>query len=635
MTTSLYYNPFVPAFSNIGVPIAEAYLYFYYTSTSTLAPIFSDAAGLVPLTNPVQANLAGKYPAIYMQNGVTYRVHQTDSLGVTLGDDIDPYYPGTVSVASDPTLRGDVDALSVPTIAALRAVPYAALTNNRSAFVEGYYAQGDGGGGPFYWSSASTATDDGGSVIKPTSNAGAGRWLRIVEGAVSTAAFGSIADNLTDNLAAFDAAWAYIKLSGGEITIPPGSYYLNGTWVLTADITFVGSRGKNYKISGYGATLFAGPSVTGPAVQLAGSFQYYGITVEGLTFNHRNNTTVGGCIDMVALSNCHILNCGVFGHNTPAGYKAIRVRASNPANANTNAFWTIIEGFHTRQLAGGDGTAMAIGVSLEGQANATTIQNCRFTSVVDAIKQTAPVGQNIPNSCRFVNNCFEGVVNAFTQDTANAATFGGGNYFGFNRYESISGYCYNFIGVGGLINYVEPFFEGEYYSIGSVNAIYNNPNNYSLSNWSPGLQTTNPPLRVSSPGDVTLNLGYNNRGNLVVREESGVASPWIAGHLVLGGYHFWPESGSNGATFRVKNGTPASDTDGQRIGALSGNVSLTAATTATVTLPSVEPNTSYRITLGQSATSTSPPWVTAKTTGGFTINFSAAFTGNVDWVLIR
>lgn len=108
MATDLYYNPFVPAFSNIGVPIAQAKLYFYLTATNTLAPIFSDAAASVPLTNPVSANLAGKYPDIYLDAATVYRVVQTDSLGVQIGDAVDPYYPGTVVAAADPALRIDL-----------------------------------------------------------------------------------------------------------------------------------------------------------------------------------------------------------------------------------------------------------------------------------------------------------------------------------------------------------------------------------------------------------------------------------------------------------------------------------------------------------------------------------------------
>lgn len=95
MASKLYYNPFVPAFSNIGVAISRAKLYFYYTGTSTPAPIYSDSALTVPLTNPVQANLAGKYVDIYLSDAVTYRVVQTDKNGAQIGDAVDPYIPGS------------------------------------------------------------------------------------------------------------------------------------------------------------------------------------------------------------------------------------------------------------------------------------------------------------------------------------------------------------------------------------------------------------------------------------------------------------------------------------------------------------------------------------------------------------
>ena len=114
MATQLYYNAFVPAFSNIGVAIAEAKLYFYLTGTATLAPIYSDAAATVPLTNPVVANLAGKYPDIYMDASTVYRVVQTDKNNAPIGDAVDPYYPGTVVAAADPGLRNDLSSTASP-----------------------------------------------------------------------------------------------------------------------------------------------------------------------------------------------------------------------------------------------------------------------------------------------------------------------------------------------------------------------------------------------------------------------------------------------------------------------------------------------------------------------------------------
>ena len=106
--SDLYYSPFIPAFSNIGVPIAEARLYFFYTQTTTLAPIYADSGQTVPLANPVSANLAGKFPDIYLDSTIVYRVRQTDSLGVILGDEVDPYYPGTVVANVDSVIRADL-----------------------------------------------------------------------------------------------------------------------------------------------------------------------------------------------------------------------------------------------------------------------------------------------------------------------------------------------------------------------------------------------------------------------------------------------------------------------------------------------------------------------------------------------
>lgn len=108
MATSLYFSPFIPVFSNIGVPIAEAKLYFYYTATTTLAPIYADAAQTIPLTNPVSANLAGKFPNIYLDNSIVYRVVQLDKLGNPVGDAVDPYTPGTATAIVDSTIRTDL-----------------------------------------------------------------------------------------------------------------------------------------------------------------------------------------------------------------------------------------------------------------------------------------------------------------------------------------------------------------------------------------------------------------------------------------------------------------------------------------------------------------------------------------------
>ncbi len=63
-----------------------------------------------------------------------------------------------------------------------------------------------------------------------------------------------------------------------------------------------------------------------------------------------------------------------------------------------------------------------------------------------------------------------------------------------------------------------------------------------------------------------------------------------------------------------------------------GTATFSGTTTQAVTFGTL-PSATYQVSLCQSATSTSPPWVTSKATGGFTINFSANFTGTVDWLV--
>ena len=82
------------------------------------------------------------------------------------------------SVASGRWLRLPTNSPTLSTfanVAALRS--YAPTGSSTSAQTLGYYSAGDGGGSLYAWSSSSVATDDGGSVITPTSWSGSGRWL--------------------------------------------------------------------------------------------------------------------------------------------------------------------------------------------------------------------------------------------------------------------------------------------------------------------------------------------------------------------------------------------------------------------------------------------------------------------------
>lgn len=241
--TKLYYNPFIPAFSNIGVPVAQARLYFYYTQTNTLAPIYSDAGATIPLSNPVSANLAGKFPDIYLDSNIIYRVKQTDALGVLLGDEVDPYYPGTAVFAGDPGLRSDL---------------------------------------------ASTASGKGASLLG-FKNSAAGSAAATVAAklsqTVSVLDFGADPTGATDSSTAFTAAAA----TGKRIYVPAGTYKVNMT----------APSGMNMYGDGTTKSIIKPNSTTSPCITFKSDlFWTYARSLTDLGFTSTGKTGIGvafGC----------------------------------------------------------------------------------------------------------------------------------------------------------------------------------------------------------------------------------------------------------------------------------------------------------------------------------------------------
>jgi hypothetical protein len=123
------------------------------------------------------------------------------------------------------------ELLPVATIADLREL--APPDNQAGILVQGYYSAGDGGGGDFYWDAASTASDNGGTVILPTGHSGAGRWRRIYSGALNVKWFGAKGDNLNNDAAAIQAAIDLLPSAGGDIEMPTPAVAYGITATLT------------------------------------------------------------------------------------------------------------------------------------------------------------------------------------------------------------------------------------------------------------------------------------------------------------------------------------------------------------------------------------------------------------------
>jgi len=121
--------------------------------------------------------------------------------------------------------------LGVPTVGGLRTYPTAILFNGAVIHVGGYNTFGDGGNGTYRWASTSTAADDGMLVIAPTGNAGAGRWLRQWDGALSIQAAGAVCDGSTDASFAAQRVVTALGPTGGRLIVPAGASCRVGlTW---------------------------------------------------------------------------------------------------------------------------------------------------------------------------------------------------------------------------------------------------------------------------------------------------------------------------------------------------------------------------------------------------------------------
>jgi parallel beta-helix repeat protein len=80
------------------------------------------------------------------------------------------------------------------------------------AFIGGYYTDGDGGGGDFYWDAVSVEADNGGTIFQVTGTT-TGRWKRIYSGSVSVKWFGAKGDGVVDDTVALSNAFSWLSAS--------------------------------------------------------------------------------------------------------------------------------------------------------------------------------------------------------------------------------------------------------------------------------------------------------------------------------------------------------------------------------------------------------------------------------------
>jgi hypothetical protein len=240
-------DPLFDIVNAVGAPISGAKARFYLTQTTNNATTYSDSALTTPNTNPVIADSAGRFPPIYLNPDVSYRLQILDASNVLIVDR-DPIY--TAGESSD----GD-SWLVLSNVAALQAKT-GSPSEPELVRLSYNHVEGDGGGVFYYDASDTTTADNGGTVIV---DAASKRWKRQYSGPLNANWFGDLSSAFTASVqAAITAAGTY-----GTVQIPYGSYSLTGTLSLQTGQTLEGIGGKPTITRAFAGTMInAAPAYT-------------------------------------------------------------------------------------------------------------------------------------------------------------------------------------------------------------------------------------------------------------------------------------------------------------------------------------------------------------------------------------
>lgn len=188
-------------FSDVGVPLSGGLLWTYAAGTSTPAATYTDITGSTPNSNPIQLNAAGRLQnvQVWQAGGQALKVQVSTNAGTVgapvFGVQIGPTFDqvsgiddplATTTALANPASGFGADLVanamrSYDLVSSVRASNVPTLSAGETLIIElqGQSLVNDGGGGFYYWNAASTATDDGFNVIKPTAGT-TGRYLRLL-----------------------------------------------------------------------------------------------------------------------------------------------------------------------------------------------------------------------------------------------------------------------------------------------------------------------------------------------------------------------------------------------------------------------------------------------------------------------
>lgn len=380
----------MPALDSDGDPISGVKAYFYVNLTTTLAPVYADENLTIQLTNPVEANSSGRFPAIWADGDVLYSVaieapygpagvpFSYDNLSVSLGADIATaeaaeaaaddanaaladvlaaIEAATEAGGGDAALAGALAGAAAGTAAANVVVAtkadltggnlgvqsetfkaalgnYASRTTAAAAAVVAVltsvtvfgYASAGDWGDPVSYTRA--ASNPGNNAGFQTSD---GQWWKPAVEALRPEIFGAKGDNATDDSVAWQNCVTYAGVASLDVRPPAGRTYAIGTVVsIPAGVSIKGAgRFDN-------GTVFRSTSAAGTVFTAGGDF----VKISGVQARSTAVKTGGAFFEINAKSHC-LLDDFYLYH----GFIGVDIKGTGSAfNSVTNGFASTFKG---------------------------------------------------------------------------------------------------------------------------------------------------------------------------------------------------------------------------------------------------------------------------------------------------
>lgn len=594
-------------FTAAGVPLVGGKVFTYDTGTSNPRTTWADAAQTAPNANPVILDARGEAPIFWSG---AYRVVIQDSLGNAIW-----------------TMDGVADLLRADLASTTDATKGAALIGFNPAL-----AYPAGSIGAFLVSIYGRSTAEIAAGVTPT-NYNFFEFNLLRYGADRTGVASSTAAQAQLNSVLAASAF------GADIVVPPGAY------LFSTQPTWNPKDAIRSRINAYGA-IFKGSGAAISTMRIAGGTTNGGFDICGLQFDNHGDAGATYGAEVVGTSRTRWYGCHWrFGGNA-AGFSPGISRNSNPADVNTGSFWSLHADCSFRRLVGGDGAIPATNWIFQGAANAAQIRGGEWGDATNPVLFKPEAAQTyISNGVLIHGPAIEGYTYAVLSNQ-NAAVAQSGLRIIDCRLEPEATPGNALLSLqGSAVQPVHPvILSGNYWTPDQVNYTIN-PNSqyvYSLDSGSSGaigptLDSWKPftyKNRSGNLGAADFQTGLDGTG-IVLREDAGT-TVWTLRSTATGGAEIF----GNGSNSISMQGVAAISNTGTFAKNLRGNDAFVgAALTRTITFAAAEPDATYFVLvtpMSDWGAQTKPPWITAKGTGGFTVNAQATTTsGAFDWAIIR